>query len=207
MTHRMEDWDSFRLVPTLAHALAYVSNWGDVLRHPRNNMGVFHDLQSAYFGLMQFDVWWDEAERKFVQISPEKRADHKDIAAKTWFERRYVISPTGCVNRMLSEMCGAALLHLDLPKDSPLAGLAAERGKEFIIVIANRQGIPADLAVSWPGRPLTDPQVQYVGGDSPCAALPGEYRTGRLKGNVTRGSIHVTAPPFSIVQIKARLSG
>ena len=155
--HRMEDWDSFKLVATLAHGLAYVSNWGDVLRHPKNNMGVFHDLQSTYFGLMQFDVWWDEAERKFVQISPNRRADHKDIAAKVWFERRYVVSPTGCVNRMLSKMCDGTLLLLDLQKDSP------------------------------------------------CAALPGEYRTGRLKGNATRGSIDVTAPPFSILQIKARL--
>jgi hypothetical protein len=189
-------WDSYRLIGTHAHALLYAWNWMTLLADPRCNMAVFHDLESTYFGMMRYDVGYDEAAGQFVWLAatkPEQKLRR--------FPGQYVLSSTCAANRLLSELVGCRVgLATMQPSDPSLRVLwgVALSGRDILVAVHRSPG-PKTLAFA--GRAVEN--AKCLTADGLGALLPGQYRVAPLNVNPAQPD-QLELPPWSVSLIRLR---
>ncbi len=184
-------WDPHAVIATHAHALAYAWNWMALLEHPQVNMAVFHDLESPYFGMLRYDVGFDEATRHFVWLDPAAEA----AALSPAFDDQYVLSPTSLANRLLARLAGEELVATNLPP-SPELRAVASRDR---LVVVNRGSAPVPLEA-----PFDRATAQALTADGVAACLPGTYRIAPVPVREGAGAAQLTLPPLSVTLIEAR---
>jgi hypothetical protein len=192
-------WDPYRVIGTHAHALVYTWNWMTVLADPRCNAAVFHDLETTFFGMMRYNVGYDEAAKQFVQLSAAK-----PDAKLRRFPGQYVLSPTSEANRLLSSLVGYRVgLAALQPNDPSTRVLWGTDPSGRIAMVAVRRS-PEGRTLSVPG--LTIESAESLTADDLNAALPGQHRVARLNVRPDRPG-QVELPPWSVTLVRIRPEG
>lgn len=183
-------WDSYRVIGTHAHALVYAWNWMAFLNDPRCNMAVFHDLETPFFGMMRYDVGYDENMGQFVWLAaakPEQKLRR--------FPNQYVLSPTSAANRFLSEFVGCRVgLATMKPNDPNLRGLwGRDSAGQSMLVVVHRASGKRRLVI--PGHAIE--RADCLTADGLGSSLPGQYRMAPLAVDPARRD-QVELPPWSV---------
>jgi hypothetical protein len=187
-------WDSLRVIGTHAHALLYAWNWMAMLADPRCNMAVFHDLETPFFGMLRYDVGYDETARQFTWLAATK-AEQK----LRRFPEQYVLSPTSAANRLLSEVVGCraglARTNPDDPNVRILWGVDAA-GRSLAVAVHRS---PERKRLAFPGYKVES--AQSLTADNLESVLPGQYRVAALSVDPSRRD-QVELPPWSVSLIR-----
>ncbi|MBN2309244.1 MAG: hypothetical protein JXR94_09755 [Candidatus Hydrogenedentes bacterium] len=203
-------WDPFAIIPSFAHALAFADNWASLIAQPDCVAATFHDLESTYFGLTKFDVYYDRERRRFAWIPPDWQERPATIEPECWFKGRYVPSPTCFAMGMLGELVGSRLVPVTVRGDGapPMPDTArflAGRDAHRLTLVALNRGDSAlcfrlDTGDSCPesrtfkGRLLT--------ADSLRSVLPHEIHCQDVE--VPGPNPDMEIPPYSLVVITRR---
>jgi hypothetical protein len=194
MVFRLQAWDSHRVIGSHAHALLYAWNWMTLLRDPRCNVAVFHDLETTFFGMMRYDVGYDASERSFVWL-----AGAKPEQTLRRFPAQYVLSPTCAANRLLSKLVGcrvgAAVLQPEDPSLSVLWG--KDSTERSTLVAVHRAAEPVKIVV--PG--LAVETAETLTADALDSVLPDQYRVTDLKADPGQPN-RIELPPWSVTLIR-----
>ncbi len=192
-------WDSFRVIGTHAHAIVYAWNWIAFLADPRCDMAVFHDLETPFFGMMRYDVGYDEDSHQFAWLASTERGRNLQR-----FPGQYVLSSTCEANRLLSELVGyrvgVATTNPDDPDVRILWG-TDPAGRSLAAVV--HRG-PDAKRLSFPGRSFPGCKVESVRcltADNLESALPGQHRVDSLPVNPDHPD-RVELPPWSVSLIR-----
>lgn len=155
--YRYESWSAHAVNRTTAQALLYAYNWLDYLASPAE-IAVFHDIESTYFGMMKYDVFYDAAEMKFKWIDPKTPGKPEAVPEDRFFQRRYFVGQTGLVNKMLSANIGWQAVETRLwPGEEAGAeifktvkGFSAQKDSLLMMTFVNRssQARSARIALS-----------------------------------------------------------
>ncbi len=190
---RFKNWHPRQIVATHAHALVYAWNWMSLLEWPTCDAAVFHDLETPYFGILRYDAGFDEEKREFVWLACAKSGRRLKR-----FPRQYVCSPTGAVNRLLSQLVGLRVRPVKGWKAAPgLRAIAAGTpGGRAAMVIVNRSPKPALIRI----RGLSVRRAQALTADSLGAALPGSWRVRALPVSGSR----VLLPAWSVCAVEGK---
>ncbi len=187
--HEEGYWDPYAMIGTHAHALLYAWNWMVLLASPEVDIAVFHDLESPYFGMLRYNVGFDRENRHFVWLLQDEEQPELDPK----FEDQYVLSPTGCANRLLGELAGEELVTTNLTPSPTVRALASRER----IVIVNRSEETIHLRAAFPRA-----TAQALTADSLGACLPGTYRIGRIKTRSWGESTLAAIPPWSVAVVR-----
>ena len=190
-------WDSLRIIGTHAHALVYAWNWMAMLADTRCNMAVFHDLETPFFGMLRYDVGYDETAHQFTWLAATKPQQKLRR-----FPEQYVLSPTSAANRLLSEVvgCRAGLARTN-PEDPSVRILwGVDAAGRSLAVAVHRS--PSSMRLAFPGCKVES--VRSLTADNLESVLPGQYRVAALSVDPSCRD-QVELPPWSVSLI--RLSG
>ena len=166
-------WDSYRVIGTHAHALVYAWNWMTLLADPRCNVAVFHDLETTFFGMMRYDVGYDQSAKQFVWLSAAK-----PDAKLRRFPGQYVVSPTGEANRLLSGLVGCRVGLATLQPDDPSLRVLWGNGPAGRITLVAVHRSAGSKKLAFPG--LAVESAESLTADDLGSTLPGQYRVAPL---------------------------
>ncbi|MBN2291258.1 MAG: hypothetical protein JXM70_02470 [Pirellulales bacterium] len=187
-------WEAYNLIGTHAHALLYVWNWMTLLADPRCNIAVFHDLETPFFGMLRYNVGYDESTRRFVWLDGAKQ--EQKLAR---FPGQYVLSPTCVANRMLSSLVGHRVgLATLIPEDSNLRILWGVDTSGRVTLVAVHRSADSKT-VSFPGMAVEN--AECLTAEDLGSVLPGSYKTTPLLPLEGR-SDRLTLPPWSVTLVK-----
>jgi len=182
-------WDPYAVIGTQAHALLYAWNWMTLLERPEVNLAAFHDLDSPYFGILRYDVGFDRTTRHFAWLGGEPPGPNTTAA----FPRRYMTSPTGLANQLLSELAGEELLAVSVAPSEQLRLLASARR----VVAVNRSPEPVRLAA-----PFARASGAALTADALDSCLPGQFRLGPLPTKAVEGRTLAMVPAWSVAVVR-----
>jgi hypothetical protein len=206
-------WDPFAVIPSFGHGLAFAYNWSVLISQPACSTATFHDLESTYFGLMKYDVYYDRENKRFAWIPPDWTERPDTVPEECWFEDEYVVSPTALAMGMLAELTGCRLLGIDV--DEPGSDYARHRlhavagwsEEGATIVAVNRMEEPHSLEISVPPawRPAKDWRCRALTAEHPRSVLPHEFHETALPVKAPLPTVEL--PPYSIVLLEGTGAG
>lgn len=186
MHHRF--WDPSAVIATQGHALCYTWNWMTLLADRRVDCAVFHECGTTYFGMMRYDVGWKQRTHRFVLLGS---VDDASLAPR--FPGRYVVSPTGAANRLLSELVGEELVQVTPAPGRTFRALASRNR----VVTVNRTAAPVVVETPFPLA-----SAEAVTAESLSACLPGTFRRAPLGFQNKGARARVVLPEWSIAVLR-----
>jgi hypothetical protein len=189
-------WPSHLVVGTHAHALVYAWNWMTLLADPRCTTAVLHDLESPWFGIMRYDVGYDEKGGHFTWL-PTRNRDRQ----LRRFPNQYVLSPTCAANKLLSELveCRVALATVQPADPSIRAIWGTDNSGRDLLVVVHRS--PDRKRLSLAGRAAAS--AQSLTADALGSSLPEQYRVSALTVDQARPD-QLELPPWSVTLVRLR---
>jgi len=184
-------WDPYAVIGTHAHALLYAWNWMTLLERPEVDLAAFHDLDSPYFGILRYNVAFDWAAHRFAWLDGTAVAD----ADRVLFEDKYVVSPTGYANGLLSELVGQELVETGVPATQDFRVLASAR----TAIAVNRGSEPVRLEL-----PFEQAEAEALTADDLASCLPDQFRIGPLAVQPIDGHVAVDIPAWSVAVVRRR---
>ena len=187
MRHQL--WDPHAVIATHAHALCYAWNWMTLLERPEVDAAVFHDLETSFFGILRYNVGFDPVTRHFMWLHQTEQPE----ALSPRFAEQYVVSPTGCANRLLAQLAGEELWTTNCAPSPTLRVLASDSR----VVAVNRGEEPIQLRL-----PFAAATGEALIADELAACLPGSFRY--MPQDVVPDDGHVIAeiPAWSVAAVR-----
>ena len=192
-TMRHKNWDPHAVVATQAHALCFAWNWMTLLERRDVNVAVFHEIETPYFGLLRYNVGFDSIQKRFVWLDA---AENTTMLAPR-FEDQYVVSPTACANRLLSELIDEEIVETNVPKTPALRVLASKRR----ILIVNRSTDVLQVTV-----PFLNADAEALVARDLSSCLPGSFGIRELPCQVMQIGTTVTVPAWSVAVVRATVA-
>jgi hypothetical protein len=203
-------YDPFRMTCSFAHALAFASNWPELMSHPAMDLAVFHDLESPFFGMLMYHVQFSNVSRQWEwmppNVAPQIVDDNLEGGAKArrkaQYPRQYVAMPTAHVMAMLSKFRGAQtqLMHQQ-PGHVISQAMIGLDGSRCLLFVACPGDEPVRLKMAWPvDWPMPDGGTwRMLDSDALEAVLDTEYRQNELPAPLPENKqLDVLLPPRSV---------
>jgi len=201
-TWKFECWEGNVIQNTYAMALNTAHQWGELVFETPWKISTLHDLESPYFGFVQYNRKFNPQSRHFVYRNTTMRIGLADIPEDYTFFDKYLVNPAGRAVELLSRHCGGAVLKsAETSAYRQISAFASEADGKVQLTVVNKtdRTQAVDIAFSDINFPKQTLHGEVMFSETPAAMLPREYTQEECAMALEAGNrLQFSAKPYSI---------
>jgi hypothetical protein len=207
-TFKFHTWDAFNAITSPAQGLLFASNWIEAMNIGDLTSLAFHDMDSAYFGMILTQAYFCPELKGYRTIPPDGKIPATHLPTRI-VRRDYIVHPCGEAQNVLSRHIGMDVLKAETVTDTPeknylFSSFVTRKGDRLLFTLVHRGEKPRKVTVNYPdaksqmaiGNGIS--WKSYEGVDTPSDPF-------EVRRNFKKGVLNLTLRPRSITQFEVKL--
>lgn len=207
-TFKFHTWDAFNAITSPAQGLLFASNWIEAMNIGDLTSLAFHDMDSAYFGMILTRAYFCPELRGYRSIPPDGKIPATHLPTRI-VHRDYIVHPCGEAQNILARHVGMDVLKADTVTDTPeknflFSSFVTRKDNRLLFTLVHRGEKPRKVTVNYPAvksQTAVGSGISwkaYEGVDTPSDPF-------EVRRNFKNGTLDLTLRPRSITQFEVKL--